>query len=85
MAGAVPAPVAPGLGCTASASTVILHALRLDWEPLQLRFWPAAVADALLGLVDGTKALSLAGDECLRPFEVAGVRSGFIEAGEEGL
>lgn len=56
----------------ASPSAVTLHALRLDWEPLQLRFWPAAVADALLGLVDGDRGLTLQEDECLRPFGVAG-------------
>lgn len=62
----VPAAIAGSSG--ASPSAVILHALRLNWEPLQLRFWPAAVADALLGLVDGGKGLSLEEDECLRPF-----------------
>lgn len=62
----------PGM---ASPSAVTLHALRLDWEPLQLRFWPAAVADALLGLVNGERGLSLQEDECLRPLGAAGGRA----------
>lgn len=66
------AAVAGGPQGVASPSAVTLHALRLDWEPLQLRFWPAAVADALLGLVEGGKSLTLHEDECLRPFGVAG-------------
>ncbi|CAM9449609.1 unnamed protein product, partial [Laminaria digitata] len=68
------AAVAPGSETrgAASPSSVILHAMRLDWEPLQLRFWPAAVAEVLLGLVDGEKALALAEDKCLRPFSAAG-------------
>lgn len=63
---------AGGSRAVASPSAVTLHALRLDWEPLQLRFWPAAVADALLGLVDGDRGLTLQEDECLRPFGAAG-------------
>lgn len=51
-----------------SPSSLMLHALRLDWGSLQMRFWPAAVADALLDLVDGGKGVVLAEDECLRPF-----------------
>ena len=53
--------------------------MRLDWEPLQQRFWPAAVAEVLLGLVDGGKALALAEDKCLRPFSaVAGGGGGGV-------
>lgn len=37
-----------------------------------MRFWPAAIADALLGLVDGDKPLLLAEDACLKPFVPAG-------------
>ena len=55
----------------ASPSAVILQALRLDWGSLQLRFWPAAVVDALLGLIDVDRALVLEEDECLRPFASA--------------
>lgn len=66
------AAVAGGQRGVASPSAVTLHALRLDWEPLQLRFWPAAVADALLGLVNGDRGLSLQEDECLRPLGAAG-------------
>lgn len=51
-----------------SPSSLMLNALTLDWGSLQLRFWPAAVADALLALVDGGKGVILAEDECLRPF-----------------
>lgn len=73
-AGADAAAVAGGPRGVASASpsAVTLHALRLDWEPLQLRFWPAAVADALLGLVNGDRGLTLQEGECLRSLGVAG-------------
>lgn len=66
------AAVARGPRGVASPSAITLHALRLDWEPLQLRFWPAAVADALLGLVNGDRGLTLQEDECLRPLGAAG-------------
>lgn len=96
------APPVPGLaggsaspGGASSPSAVILHAMRLNWEPLQLRFWPVAIADALLGLIDGNKRVVLTEDPCLQPFVVltglaggagvgAGAGAGSFGAGRRG-
>lgn len=64
----------------ASPSAVILHAMGLDWEPVHVRFWPAAVVDALLSVVDDGKALTLAEDQCLRPFVVGKGNDGCVPA-----